>query len=66
MIKPFKNDKLAEFLSVLKYMIWGFLLALVLVGALFMKIHWAGFMKFVNDPYFFDNLAISRDYQLKK
>jgi len=66
MNKPLKNSKLDEFLNIVKYMVWGFLIALVLVGVLFLTANWKGFMKFIKDPAFFNNIEISRDYQLKK
>lgn len=61
-----KNGKLDEFLHILKWLVIGFLTALVLLSVIFLKVHWKGFMTFVSDPAFIDNLQVSRDYQLKK
>jgi hypothetical protein len=65
MIKPLES-KWDSFLRAAGLCVMGFVTALVVLAIIFLKVHWTGFMKFVTDPYFFDHLEVSRDYQLKK
>lgn len=58
-------NKLKAFWNVFKWILLGFGIAFALFIFLFFKTHWIGFMKFVDDPKFFDEIKIERNFNVK-